>query len=54
MHISIEGGNLRKFQRGSIIVNIGKAHYLETHSTYEDLAEELRQEVVELGRENIQ
>lgn len=54
MHISIKGGNLRKFRRGSIIVNIGRAHYLETHSTYEDLAEELRQEVVELGRENIQ
>lgn len=50
MHISIKGGNLRKLQRGSIIVNIGKAHYLTTHSTYEDLAEELREEVVKLGR----
>jgi 1-acyl-sn-glycerol-3-phosphate acyltransferase len=48
MHISIKGGNLLKLRRGSIVVNIGKAHYLTTHSTYEDLAEELRQEVIEL------
>ncbi|MCF7865096.1 MAG: 1-acyl-sn-glycerol-3-phosphate acyltransferase [Candidatus Pacebacteria bacterium] len=50
MHISIKEGNFMKFKRGSIVVNIGKAHYLETHSTYEQLAEGLRQEVIELGR----
>lgn len=50
MHINIKEGNLLKLRRGSIIVNIGKAHYLETHSTYEQLAEGLRQEVIELGR----
>lgn len=50
MHISINEGNIWRLRRGYIIVNIGKPHYLETHSTYEELAEELRQEVVELGR----
>lgn len=48
MHISIKEGNLLKLRRGSLTVHIGKAHYLETHRTYEDLAEGLRQEVVEL------
>ncbi len=50
MHISIKEGNMWRLRRGSIIVNIGKPHYLETHSTYEELAEELRQEVVALGK----
>lgn len=49
MHIAIQEGNLKKLQRGTLTVHIGKAHYLETHRTYEDLAEDLRQEVVELG-----
>lgn len=49
MHINIKSGNIWKLRRGSITVNIGKAHYLETHSTYEQLAENLRQEVIELG-----
>jgi hypothetical protein len=49
MHISIKEGNLKKLRRGTLTVHIGKAHYLETHRTYEDLAEDLRQEVVELG-----
>lgn len=52
MHIKIKEGNLWKLRRGSIVVNIGKAHYLETHSTYEQLAEGLRQEVIELGKSN--
>ena len=50
MHIKIKEGNIWKLRRGSIVVNIGKAHYLETHSTYEQLAEGLRQEVVALGK----
>ena len=49
MHIKIKSSNIWKLRRGSIIVNIGKAHHLETHSTYEQLAEELRQEVIGLG-----
>jgi 1-acyl-sn-glycerol-3-phosphate acyltransferase len=48
MHIGIKEGNIWKLKRGSIVVNIGKAHYLETHRTYEELAEELRQEVIRL------
>jgi 1-acyl-sn-glycerol-3-phosphate acyltransferase len=51
MHIHIEGGNIWKLKRGSIVVSIGKAHYLETHSTYEVLAEGLRQEVIGLGKQ---
>lgn len=50
MHIKITEGSMHKFQRGSIVVNIGKAHYLATHSTYEELAEELRQKVVKLAK----
>jgi 1-acyl-sn-glycerol-3-phosphate acyltransferase len=50
MHIRIKEGKLLKLKRGSIVVNIGKVHYLETHSTYEVLAESLRQEVIELGK----
>ncbi len=50
MHIDIQESNLKKLRRGTLTVHIGKAHYLETHRTYEDLAEDLRQEVVKLGR----
>lgn len=50
MHIAIQEGNLKKLRRGTLTVHIGKAHYLATHSTYEDLAEDLRQEVIELGK----
>lgn len=50
MYIEVKEGNLWKLKRGSIVVSIGQAHYLETNKTYEVLAEELRQEVVELGK----
>ena len=49
MNITIKEGDFWKLKRGSIVVSIGKAHYLETNKTYEALAEELRQEVIRLG-----
>lgn len=48
MHIEIKEGNMKKFKRGSITVRIGKAHHLETHRTYEELADQLREEVIYL------
>ena len=48
MYIEIREGNMSKLTRGSIKVKIGTAKHLETHKTYEDLAEELRQSVIKL------
>lgn len=50
MSIIVEKGDLWRLRRAKIKVHIGTAHFLQTGRTYEELAEELRQEVIELGK----